>query len=52
MGEAAALYESRLDSNPGLEPGAKLYRRKCLTALLKSWPKLASAALRKVSGEA
>ena len=38
VGEAIAVYEQTLANNPALKPNAKLYRTKCLRALLKTWP--------------
>ena len=49
FGDALAIFETALEANPELKDGAKLYRRKCIAALLKSWPTLKSARLAKVT---
>lgn len=36
--EARALYEADLDNDHTIKETSKIYRRKCLKALLKSWP--------------
>ena len=37
---ARASYETELDADHTLRPASKLYRHRCITALLKSWPEL------------
>jgi integrase len=51
MTVAAALesYRRRVEDDPRLKPSAKLYRRKCIHALLKSWPAFEQADVRKIS---
>ena len=39
----------RLDGQQDIKEGAKVYRRKCIEALLKSWPQLESKPVGKVS---
>jgi hypothetical protein len=41
-------YRQQLEANPALKPSAKLYRRKCIEALLKSWPGLSEIDVRKI----
>ncbi len=38
FGDALALFEKNLAGDTKLKPGAKVYRRKTIVALLKSWP--------------
>ena len=45
FGDALARFEKNLESNVKLKPGAKLYRRKTIIALLKSWPILKATRL-------
>ena len=40
FGEALNLYHTQLEGNPALKPTSKLFRRICIEALLKSWPRL------------
>jgi hypothetical protein len=40
FGEARALYEAELAADHTLKDTSKLYRRKCIKALLHSWPEL------------
>jgi len=40
--EARGLYEADLTADHTLKESGKLYRRKCIQALIKSWPKLAA----------
>lgn len=40
----------RVDADLSLEPSAKAYRRRCLERLLRSWPDLATADVRKITG--
>ena len=49
FGEALAHFEKKLHADVKLKPGAKLYRRKTITALLKSWPSLKNTRLAKLS---
>ena len=38
--EARALYEADLESDHTLKDTSKLYRRKCIKTLLRTWPEL------------
>jgi integrase len=49
FGDALAIYASRLEAKVGLKPSAKLYRQKCIEALVKSWPALREMDVRKIS---
>ena len=49
FGDALAIYQERLTANPALKPAAKIYRQKCIDALLKSWPGLSETDARKIS---
>lgn len=49
FGDALRIYRNQLEANASLKPSAKLYRRKCIEALLRTWPGLAEKDLRKVS---
>src|SRR5437660_12562834 len=42
MAEGVAIFRQRLDGQQNIKAGTKIYRRKCLDALLKSWPDLKS----------
>jgi len=50
--DAIAIFRQRLDGQQDIKEGAKVYRRKCLEALLKSWPDLESKPVGKVSKDA
>lgn len=50
--EAISLYRQRLEADPDLKEGAKLYRRKCIAALLKSWPDLESCNVGRITKDA
>jgi integrase len=52
FGEALAVYRQRLEGNPDLKEGAKVYRRKCIVALLKSWPELETSNVARISKDA
>lgn len=52
FGEALAVYRLRLDGDPDLKEGAKIYRRKCIAALLKSWPELEASNVGRISKDA
>ncbi len=47
--DALETYQQRLEGNAALKPSAKLYRRKCIAALLKTWPDLGASDVRKIS---
>jgi integrase len=49
VGDALAVFRQRLDGQQNIKEGAKVYRRKCIEALLKSWPELESTPVAKVS---
>ena len=51
VADAVAMFRQRLDGQQNIKEGAKLYRRKCLEALLKSWPELEAKPVGKVSKE-
>jgi integrase len=49
FGDAVTIYKERLAGAQHLKPGAKLYRENTIEALLKSWPDLSKADVRKIS---
>jgi integrase len=49
FGDALGIYASRLEAKVELKPSAKLYRQKCIEALVRSWPGLREMDVRKVS---
>jgi len=49
FGDALGIYGSRLEAKVELKPSAKLYRQKCIEALVRSWPGLREMDVRKVS---
>ena len=49
FGEARALYEADLATDHTLKETSKLYRRKCIQALIRSWPGLDEAPPAKIS---
>jgi integrase len=49
VGDALAVYKSQVEANISLKPSAKLYRRKCVEALIRTWPELVKTDVRKVS---
>ena len=52
FGDALSIYKEKIEADPELKPNSKLYRRKCIIALLKSWPGLETMHARKVSEQA
>ncbi len=48
MADAVAIFRQRLDGQQDIKEGAKVYRRKCIESLLKSWPGLAEKPVGKV----
>jgi integrase len=52
FGDAMQVYRQRLDSQQDITEGAKVYRRKCIDALLSSWPELKAMPIGKVSKDA
>lgn len=51
IGEAIATFRQRLTGQQNIKEGAKVYRRKCIEALLKAWPGLESKPVGKVGKE-
>jgi integrase len=49
VGDAMAVFRQRLDARQDIKEGAKVYRRKCIDVLLRSWPGLESRPVGKVS---
>jgi hypothetical protein len=49
--DALAIFRQRLDGKQDIKEGAKIYRRKCIEALVKSWPELEEKLVSKVSKE-
>ena len=52
FGAALDVFRQRLDGDPDLKEGAKVYHRKCIAALLKSWPDLETTTTGKISKDA
>lgn len=50
--DALAVFRQRLDAQQDISEGAKVYRRKCIEALLKSWPELEQLSVGKVTKDA
>ena len=51
VGDAISIFRQRLDGQQDIKEGAKVYRRKFIDALLKSWPDLEKKPVGKVSKE-
>ncbi len=51
VGNCVTILRERLDGQQDIKEGAKVYRRKCIEALLKSWPALESMPVGKVGKE-
>jgi len=49
FGDALVIYRQQLQAAQHLKPSAKLYREKCIKALLKTWPELEASDVRKIS---
>src|ERR1700688_3233378 len=49
VAEARQIYEQRVDGDPDLKPAAKLYRRKCIKGLTRTWPELDAMEVRKIT---
>jgi integrase len=49
FGDALAIYEKELSQNTRLKPAAKVYRRKTIAALLKTWPGLKEKEIKGIS---
>jgi integrase len=52
VADAVAIFRQRLDAQQDIKEGAKVYRRKCIEALLKSWPELETMPVGKVGKDA
>lgn len=46
---AADLLLQQFDANPSIKPATRVYRRRCLAALLKSWPGLDQSDVRRIT---
>ncbi len=51
FGDLLGIFRQRLDGEPDLKPGAKVYRHKCIAALLKSWPELEARNVARITKE-
>lgn len=49
FGDAVDIYSRRVEESQHLKPGARLYRKNTIKALLKSWPDLEHLDARKIS---
>jgi integrase len=49
IADARKIYEQRVEGNPDLKPAAKLYRAKCIQALMRTWPELEKTEPRKIT---
>jgi integrase len=49
VAEALSIFRQRLDGQQDITEGTRVYRRKCIEALLKSWPGLEAKLVGKVS---
>ena len=49
FGGASEIYQKQLEANVSLKPSAKLYRQKCIEALVRTWPGLKEKDVRKIS---
>jgi integrase len=49
MADAITVYEERLDANAHIKPRSKDYYKEALAALLKSWPELRDADVKRIS---
>jgi integrase len=49
FGDALVIYRQQLKDAQHLKPNAKLYREKCIKALLKSWQGLEATDVRKIT---
>jgi integrase len=49
FGDALTIYKQQLHEAQHLKPSAKLYREKCIKALLKSWLGLAAIDVRRIT---
>ncbi len=49
FGDALAIYEAKLECNQRLKPSAKVYRKRTIKDLCKTWPSLKGSDIRKIS---
>jgi integrase len=49
FGGALEIYQKQVEANVSLKPNAKLYRQKCIEALVRTWPGLKEKDIRKIS---
>jgi integrase len=49
FGGALEIYQKQLEANVSLKPSAKIYRQKCIEALVRTWPGLREKDIRKIS---
>jgi len=49
IADALIIYEERLEGNPALKEGAKIYRRKCIASLKKTWPELLNTEVGRIT---
>jgi len=47
--DASRIYLQRLDADPGIKPRTKVYRRECITAIVKTWPGIEELDVRKLN---
>lgn len=47
--QAADVFLLQIDANPSIKPTTRDYRRRCLKALLKTWPTLGETAIKKIT---
>ncbi len=47
--QAADLLLARVDADPSLKPATRVYRRRCLDALRRTWPDLPNADVRRIT---
>lgn len=48
VADSVAIFRDRLDGKQDIKEGAKVYRRKCIETLLKTWPSLESLPVSRV----
>lgn len=49
FGQAAELMLKQIDGNPAIKSSTRAYRRRCLAALVKTWPGLQETDLRRIT---
>jgi hypothetical protein len=47
--DATRIYLQRLDADPGITPRNKVYRRKCMKAIVKTWTGIEELDVRKIN---